>query len=32
MLCIDTGCGKGGRLTGMAVADGMYRLYSVPEE
>ena len=31
MLCIDTGCGKGGRLTGMAVSGGMYRLTSVPE-
>ena len=29
VICIDTGCGKGGRLTGMAVEDGKYRLESV---
>ena len=26
ILCIDTGCGKGGRLTGMIAEDGHYRL------
>ena len=31
MICIDTGCGKGGRLTGMAVEDGQFRLESVAE-
>ena len=30
-ICIDTGCGKGGRLTAMIVSDGNYRLESVPE-
>ena len=29
LICIDTGCGKGGRLTGMIVEDGQYRLESV---
>ncbi len=32
ILCIDTGCGKGGRLTGMIVEGQNYRLESVPEE
>ena len=31
ILCIDTGCGKGGKLTGMMVEDGHFRLESVPE-
>ena len=31
ILCIDTGCGKGGRLTAMVAEDGSYRLESVPE-
>ena len=31
ILCIDTGCGKGGRLTAMTVKDGKYLLESVPE-
>ena len=31
ILCIDTGCGKGGRLTGMVIDGGKYRLESVPE-
>ena len=26
ILCIDTGCGKGGKLTGMIVEEGKYRL------
>ncbi|MBQ6595410.1 MAG: serine/threonine protein phosphatase [Clostridia bacterium] len=30
-MCIDTGCGKGGRLTGMIVEEGIFRLESVPE-
>ena len=30
-LCIDTGCGKGGRLTAMIVSGGQYRLECVPE-
>ncbi len=29
LLCIDTGCGKGGRLTAMTIQDGAYRLDSV---
>ena len=32
ILCIDTGCGKVGRLTGMIVEGQNYRLESVPEE
>ena len=32
ILCIDTGCGKGGRLTGMIIDEGACRLESVPEE
>ena len=31
ILCIDTGCGKGGRLTAMAIRDHMFTLQSVPE-
>ena len=31
ILCIDTGCGKGGRLTGMIVEDDRFRLESVAE-
>ncbi len=31
VLCIDTGCGKGGRLTAMTVRDGQFLLRSVPE-
>lgn len=31
VICIDTGCGKGGRLTAMIVGDGVYRLESVGE-
>ena len=30
-LCIDTGCGKGGRLTAMVIENGKYILESVPE-
>ncbi len=29
VICIDTGCGKGGKLTGMTVEDGKYMLLSV---
>ena len=32
VLCIDTGCGKGGRLTGMVIEDGKYILHSAGEE
>ncbi len=32
VICIDTGCGKGGRLTAMVVEAGSYRLESVPEK
>lgn len=32
VLCIDTGCGKGGKLTGMVIRDGKYILRSVGEE
>ena len=32
ILCIDTGCGKGGKLTAMVIEDGGFRLVSVPEE
>ena len=28
-ICIDTGCGKGGRLTGMIIEDGKYQLVRV---
>ena len=31
VICIDTGCGKGGRLTAMVVEAGEYVLHSVPE-
>ena len=31
VLCIDTGCGKGGRLTAMAIEGNKYILDSVPE-
>ena len=30
-ICIDTGCGKGGRLTAMIIKDKEYHLESVPE-
>ena len=29
VICIDTGCGKGGRLTGMVIEDGRFILHSV---
>ncbi len=29
IICIDTGCGKGGRLTAMIIEDEQYRLESV---
>ncbi len=32
VICIDTGCGKGGRLTAMVIEDGRYRLESVYEK
>lgn len=31
ILCIDTGCGKGGSLTGMIVDGGQFRLEKVFE-
>jgi len=31
ILCIDTGCGKGGRLTAMILNNQSYQLISVPE-
>ena len=31
VICIDTGCGKGGRLTAMVIENGCYQLFSVPE-
>ena len=31
VICIDTGCGKGGRLTAMIVEEGRFRLESVAE-
>lgn len=31
VICIDTGCGKGGRLTAMIIKDRKYHLESVPE-
>ena len=31
VICIDTGCGKGGRLTAMIIRDKEYHLESVPE-
>jgi serine/threonine protein phosphatase 1 len=32
VICIDTGCGKGGRLMGMVIEDGKYSLISTGEE
>ena len=32
VICIDTGCGKGGRLTGMVIEDGQFTLPSAGEE
>ena len=32
VICIDTGCGKGGRLTGMVIEDGKFILHSAGEE
>ena len=32
VICIDTGCGKGGRLTGMVIEEGKYILNSAGEE
>jgi hypothetical protein len=31
VICIDTGCGKVGRLTAMMVEEGRFRLESVAE-
>ena len=31
VLCIDTGCGKGGKLTAMVIENGLYTLHSTPE-
>lgn len=31
VICIDTGCGKGGKLTGMVIENGRYTLLSVQE-
>ena len=31
VICIDTGCGKGGRLTAMIIENGRYKLMSAPE-
>ena len=31
VICIDTGCGKGGKLTGMVIENGRYILHSVQE-
>jgi len=31
IICIDTGCGKGGRLTAMVTEHGTFTLASVPE-
>ena len=31
VICVDTGCGKGGRLTAMCIEDNKYELLSVPE-
>ena len=31
VICIDTGCGKGGRLTAMMIEEKRFLLYSVPE-
>ena len=32
VICIDTGCGKGGRLTGMVIENGKFILHSAGEE
>lgn len=32
VICIDTGCGKGGKLTGMVIRDGKFTLRCVGEE
>ena len=32
VICIDTGCGKGGRLTGMVIEEGKFILQSAGEE
>lgn len=32
VICIDTGCGKGGRLTAMVIEGEEYILHSVPEQ
>lgn len=32
ILCIDTGCGKGGRLTAMIVEDRRFMLQSIAED
>ena len=32
VICIDTGCGKGGSLTGMVIRDGRFRLFSAGQE
>lgn len=32
IICIDAGCGKGGRLVGMIIEDGKYMLRSVGED
>ena len=31
VLCIDTGCGKGGRLTAMVIEGGSFTLFEAPE-
>ena len=31
VLCIDTGCGKGGKLTAMVIENGLYTLHSAHE-
>ena len=31
IICIDTGCGKGGKLTAMVVEDNSFRLVEAPE-
>ena len=31
IICIDAGCGKGGRLEAMVIENGSYRLYGEPE-
>ena len=32
VICIDTGCGKGGRLTAMVIEGEKFTLHSVPEK